>query len=81
MPTLKRDREAMADDGARKKIKTEPIDDTSIPHSVMDPITAPKSVTDASIAQDLKVYTPPLLTPQLILTCIHSGLKHTPSQL
>jgi hypothetical protein len=62
MPTLKRDREAMADDGARKKIKTEPVDDTSIPQSVMDPTAAPKPVTDASIAQDLKVNTPPLPT-------------------
>jgi hypothetical protein len=81
MPTLKRDREAMADDGARKKIKTEPVDDTSISHSIMDPTAAPKPVTDTSIAQDLKVNTPSLLTAQIILTCIHSGLKHTPSQL
>ncbi|KAK6004971.1 hypothetical protein QM012_007750 [Aureobasidium pullulans] len=36
MPTLKRDREAMDDEGARKKIKTSPVDDIHTIHPIMD---------------------------------------------
>ncbi|KAH0279404.1 hypothetical protein KCU91_g1757, partial [Aureobasidium melanogenum] len=46
MPTLKRDREAMDDQGARKKIKTSPVDETHHIQPIMDltadePQTAP----------------------------------------
>ncbi|KAG9669157.1 hypothetical protein KCU99_g7262, partial [Aureobasidium melanogenum] len=36
MPTLKRDREAMDDEGARKKIKTSPVDEAHTIHPIMD---------------------------------------------
>ncbi|KAG9640074.1 hypothetical protein KCU77_g8084, partial [Aureobasidium melanogenum] len=36
MPTLKRDREAMDDEGARKKLKTSPVDETHNIQPIMD---------------------------------------------
>lgn len=36
MPTLKRGRENMDDEGARKKMKTSPVDDTPTIHPIMD---------------------------------------------
>jgi hypothetical protein len=36
MPTLKRDREAMDDEGARKKIKTSSVDEAHTIHPIMD---------------------------------------------
>ncbi|CAD0105904.1 unnamed protein product [Aureobasidium uvarum] len=50
MPILKRDREAMDDDGARKKMKTSPADEPHIPHPVMD-LTAdePQTLPGADI--------------------------------
>jgi hypothetical protein len=72
MPTLKRDREDMADDGARKKIKMESVDEPRTivyPHKDLTTEEAPANPsTDASIAKELKVYTSPRLTPPSILT-------------
>lgn len=58
MPTLKRDREAMDDDGARKKMKTSFADESHIPQPVTD-LTAdePQTMKGADIppSQELQV--------------------------
>ena len=72
MPTLKRDREDMADDGARKRTKTSPVEEPRMIHPVMDLTndeTPSKPGADASLSQELLVYTSSCITPPSILTC------------
>ncbi|KAG9845128.1 hypothetical protein KCU98_g7003, partial [Aureobasidium melanogenum] len=71
MPTLKRDREAMDDAGARKKLKTSPVDETHTIHPIMDltadePQTRPGAQTPPS--QELQVRTHLTCLTQLPLT-------------
>jgi hypothetical protein len=81
MPTLKRDREDMADDGARKRTKTSPsVDEIHTIHPIMDLTadeTPSKPGADAALSQDLQVYTPPLLLLESILICIYPDTKYT----
>ena len=64
MPTLKRDREAMDDEGARKKMKTSPVDDTPTIRPIMD-LTAdePQTIPGAQVppSQELQVRTASLV--------------------
>jgi hypothetical protein len=72
MPTLKRDREDMADDGARKRTKISPSpDEIHTTHPIMDLTadeTPSKPEADTSLSQDLQVYIPLLLLLESILT-------------
>lgn len=58
MPTLKRDREAMDDQGARKKIKTSPVEEIQNIQPIMD-LTAdePQTTSGTQIppSQELQV--------------------------
>ncbi|KAG9588086.1 hypothetical protein KCU97_g8495, partial [Aureobasidium melanogenum] len=60
MPTLKRDREAMDDEGARKKLKTSPVDETHNIQPIMD-LTADEPQTRPGVpvppSQELQVRT------------------------
>ncbi|KAI4716595.1 hypothetical protein E4T48_07192 [Aureobasidium sp. EXF-10727] len=58
MPTLKRDREAMDDDGARKKMKTSFADESHIPQPVTD-LTAdePQTIPGADIPPSQELQT------------------------
>ena len=86
MPTLKRDREDMAEDGARKRTKISPVVDEprSIFPTVMDLTndeTPSKPGADASLSQELQVYTPTCITLPSKLTCSFSDSQHTPRRL
>jgi len=84
MPTLKRDREDMADDGARKRMRTSPVDELRTTHTIMDLTgdeTPVKPGADASLSQDLEVSLLSRLASHFILTRMLIDPQHPPRRI